>query len=67
MARDPEVTKVFRKLANARREVIKAIERAAEAHDQVGLRRGHLTEMRRRLIAIRDEADRAVRAFSDDQ
>lgn len=66
-ARPPEVTKVLRRLSHARREVVRALERAAEVHDQIGLLPGHLAEMKRRCEAIRDEADKAIKVFGDER
>lgn len=52
-----------RHLANARREVVRATERAMGVHQQIGLRHGHLAELVRGLRAVRDEAEKAARVF----
>ena len=58
-----EIAKIKRKLNNARREILRAVERAAKVNDEIGLRPGHLAEMRRRAIEVRDEAQKAVETF----
>lgn len=50
-----------RKMRNARREIIKATERAAEVDNQIGLLRGHKVEMVRQINAVMGAADQAVK------
>jgi hypothetical protein len=60
MSRQPEELRKFKRhLSAARREVRRAVERAAE----VDLRPGHVAEARRRAEVVRDEADALVRAL----
>lgn len=61
---EKEGRKLLAGLGRARREVLTAVERAAKAHQDVGLRPGHLAEGARRARAVRDAADEAVQAFS---
>lgn len=52
MAKDPNPIR----LTAARREIVKAVERASA----VDLREGHIAECKRRLNTIREEADRLI-------
>jgi len=56
---------VIRKLRNARREIIRAVERAATVDDLIGMREGHKAEARRLCDEIRVEAIKAVEAFRE--
>lgn len=59
--RPKEVQKVFDHLNRARREVIKGVERAMDVDSTHGMRPGHIAELRRRLVAVRDEADKFIK------
>lgn len=60
MSRQPEeLRKLKRNLSTARREVRRAVERAAETE----LLPGHYAEARRGAEAVRDEADVLLRAL----
>lgn len=56
---DTEIRAVKRKLANARRELIRAVEQMAKIDPLPG----HLAEAKRLTKAVRDAADEAVRCF----
>lgn len=60
MSAPPEVTKLKRNLSTARRELVRAVERAGDTD----LRPGHYAEAARRARAVRDAADDLLRALS---
>lgn len=57
----PEVTKLKRNMSTARRELLRAVERAGDTE----LRPGHYAEAVRLTRAVRDAADDLLRALHD--
>jgi hypothetical protein len=55
--RPKEVQRIFDQINSARREVLKAVDRAAA----VDLREGHIAEARRRAMDVKREADNLIR------
>lgn len=62
---EANMERIRRKLRNARREIIKAVERAAKVDDQIGLRRGHKIEMLRQVREVEKAADQATKEFEN--
>lgn len=58
-AYNKEVRAIKRKLSNSRRELVRAVERMAEIDPLPG----HSAEAIRRARDVRDEADKAIKAF----
>lgn len=58
---EANMERVRRKLRNARREIIKAVERAAKVDDRIGLLPGHKVEMLRLSKEVKAAADQAVK------
>jgi hypothetical protein len=55
--RPKEVQRIFDQINSARREVVKAVDRAMS----VDLREGHIAEARRRAMDVKREADNLIR------
>jgi hypothetical protein len=58
-----EIQKINRHLTNAKRELLKAVERTSEC--SVDLLPGHLVEAKRRALAVEEEAAKLVDALSE--